>query len=290
MNPLVFHIVSGDAFVTGNVLLVLAAASFWWKQSIVNRFSVFAAFIGMLLIVLSAAPFTIVYYALLGLLVIALIWANSHKNSRRVALRLTCAIVLFAGFGVTSDLVARMPVQFDRLVPRHLTIFGDSVTAGMGENEAVTWPNLLASQHQIEIDDRARMGATVGSQLRELDIETIKPGVILIELGGNDIFGATTPEQFHGQLDDLLSRLSLTGQPIVMLELPLPPTFNRFGLSQHELTGKHRIHLVHKQLFASILAGNGATLDSIHLSQQGHDLMAEKIWKTIAGAFESATQ
>ena len=285
MNPAVYHIVSGDAFLTGNVLLIIAAGTLGCANRTEARLSVFGTLFGVLLIVLSAAPFGILYYVALIFASGAVLRAASRRSRNPFETCVVIAIVAVTLFGIVSDISCRMPIQFDEQVPRHVTIFADSVTAGIGENEAVTWPQLLAAQHGVRVDNRAKMGANVGSQLKDLDVHSIEPGLILIELGGNDIFGSTTPEQFHERLDEFLGRLSATGQPIVMLELPVPPTFNRFGRSQHLLAKKHHIHLIHKRVFASILAGPGATLDTIHLSQKGHDLMAKRIWSVISRAF-----
>ncbi len=42
--------------------------------------------------------------------------------------------------------------------PRALTIFADSLTAGMEENEAVTWPRCWRGGPAIEVHDWSRMG------------------------------------------------------------------------------------------------------------------------------------
>jgi hypothetical protein len=35
-----------------------------------------------------------------------------------------------------------------------------------------------------------------------------------------------------------------------------------------------------------LLAGDGATLDSIHLSQSGHQQMSDVVWELVGPAFE----
>ena len=42
-----------------------------------------------------------------------------------------------------------------------LFVIADSITAGVGEREAITWPELIRRQQQIEIHDYSRMGAGV---------------------------------------------------------------------------------------------------------------------------------
>ena len=70
-----------------------------------------------------------------------------------------------------------------------------------------------------------------------------------------------------------------------MIELPLPPFANRFGMIQRRLARKHGIILIPKRTFVSVLTTPGATLDGIHLSPQGHLLMSETIWSVIGSAY-----
>jgi acyl-CoA thioesterase-1 len=67
----------------------------------------------------------------------------------------------------------------------------------------------------------------------------------------------------------------------VMLELPLPPTFNRFGEIQRRLARRHNVVLIPKRYFASVLVGEEATLDGLHLSPSGHRKMAEMVWQMV---------
>src|SRR5687768_7021567 len=67
-----------------------------------------------------------------------------------------------------------------------LYIFGDSVTAGTGAPGSPTWPRLLASVQAVEIHDYSQPGATVQIALRKAREVDLGPGLILLEIGGND--------------------------------------------------------------------------------------------------------
>jgi lysophospholipase L1-like esterase len=64
-----------------------------------------------------------------------------------------------------------------------------------------------------------------------------------------------------------------------MLELPLIPLSNRFGEIQRRLARRHSVVLVPKRFFSSVLIGEQATLDGLHLSPAGHQKMADMIWE-----------
>jgi acyl-CoA thioesterase I len=44
---------------------------------------------------------------------------------------------------------------------------------------------------------------------------------------------------------------------------------------------RHGVLLVPKRVLIGILTVDGATVDSIHLSRRGHELMSETVWKMI---------
>jgi lysophospholipase L1-like esterase len=39
-------------------------------------------------------------------------------------------------------------------------------------------------------------------------------------------------------------------------------------------------------MFASVLSASGATIDGLHLSESGHERMAEMIWNVVGRGFE----
>lgn len=72
-----------------------------------------------------------------------------------------------------------------------------------------------------------------------------------------------------------------------MFELPLPPFCNEFGRAQRTVAAKHNVILIPKRVFLSVIAGSDSTLDSIHLSQSGHQFMADCVWRLVRSAFSS---
>ena len=63
-----------------------------------------------------------------------------------------------------------------------------------------------------------------------------------------------------------------------MFELPLLPFWNNFGRDQRELAKKYGVTLIPKKYLVSVFAGNGNTVDGLHLSQKGHDDLAAKVY------------
>lgn len=51
------------------------------------------------------------------------------------------------------------------------------------------------------------------------------------------------------------------------------------------MASKHDVVLVPKRVLMGVLARGDATLDSIHLSQAGHEQMADAVWQIVGPAF-----
>jgi acyl-CoA thioesterase-1 len=161
-----------------------------------------------------------------------------------------------------------------------LAVVGDSISAGLlGPEKETTWPRQFEELFHIPVIDVSREGATAASAIKQAAQIPDDATLVLVEIGGNDLLGPTSPAKFATDLEALLAKLVMEGRQIVMLELPLPPLYNRFGQAQRELAHRYHVSLISKRDFAVVLAAGGATLDGLHLSDHGHRLMAEMIWR-----------
>ncbi len=98
-------------------------------------------------------------------------------------------------------------------------------------------------------------------------------------------WGSTTSQQFATDIDALLAHPVTADRQIVMFELPLPPFSHEYGRVQRAAAAKHNVILVPKRVFLSVIAGGESTLDTIHLSQSGHQVMADSVWRLVKSAF-----
>ena len=129
------------------------------------------------------------------------------------------------------------------------------------------------------------MGDTARSALKRARKVQIDSPLVFVEIGGNDVLGSTQPADFATDLEALISHIAAPGRQIVMFELPLLPFYHEYGRHQRSIAAKHGVALVPKRVFLSVLAGNDATMDTVHLSQEGHRKMAETVWGLVHEAF-----
>ncbi|QDV50982.1 SGNH/GDSL hydrolase family protein [Gimesia fumaroli] len=284
MNPIVYHIASGQAFFTGVALIILAALLSLREHRLARRLMVLSFLLGVIAAAVSSTPLPWWLYGIMG--VVTLVWLCSGfvKKSRRAAAYAVIGVWLV---GLLLEVPSHLTPGVKPAASRSLTVIGDSVTAGLGDEATETWPRILERTHGIAVQDLSHVGDTVSAARKRVMETEIESPLVLLEIGGNDLLGSTTTAQFEKNLDALLSELTSPGRQLVMLELPLPPFYHEFGRIQRALARKHGVKLVPKRVFLSIIAGGGATLDSIHLSQAGHQNMAEVVWQILAPAYST---
>lgn len=282
MNYLVFHIVSGQSFFTGVILLIAAAVASIQTRPALCRLAVPGFLAGSLAIILSSAsvPYWLVAFGTLA--TIAWCIARFHKPRRGAA---AYTVIVFSLVAACCELPYHITPAIPHVSSRTLTVIGDSVTAGTGgDDHSETWPRIIAREHGIAVQDISRMGDTAARALKRVRKHQIDSSIVIVEIGGNDILGSTTPDQFASDLDALLAHLTAADRQVVMFELPLPPFYHAYGRIQRLAAAKHNVSLIPKRVFLSVIADRSSTLDSIHLSQSGHQLMAQCVWRLIGPA------
>lgn len=285
MNPIVFHIVSGQSFFSGIALVLLALVASTRPGGLWRRTSILSLVVGLIAIAVSSTAIPYGLYGLAFVLTMAWIVPRFRKAGRHGIAFAVAAVWLIAA---AVELPYHMMSSLRTAPDSSITIIGDSMTAGLGGDEtSVTWPDLLAEQHQLQVQDISHMGETAASALKRAKGHTINSAVILIEIGGNDLLGSTPSAQFGQDLDALLTFLKAPGRQLMMFELPLPPFCHEYGRVQRAVAAQHNVTLIPKRVLLSILAGGNSTLDSIHLSQEGHRTMAGQVWSLVKAAFDS---
>lgn len=316
MNPLVFHLVSGDAFFTGHALLILAlllrlrsnkasgfevspetdtAASLSvsggdrlaLRHAVGNiRGVALSLMLGMFLIAGTAIPTSAINYMLWGAIAISWHFTEGQLHAGTSTRPLGVFVfVLLVSSSMFVELTYRAKPAFVQNVSSTVTVLGDSVSAGIGEGGIETWPQILSREFPVSVVDYSAMGATIGSELQKLQNRVIPAGLVIVELGGNDVLGDTSVSQFRRDLDEFLTILVTQSDAVVMFELSVPPFYNRFGSVQRCLARKHGVQLISRRIFADVLRERSSTLDTIHLSTDGHRRMAQSVWSQIHSAF-----
>ena len=289
MNHIIYLFASGDIFFIGVAFVFAGGAMLaWYQQRWLTIAATILTVVGLLLVGLSSPPLPYWLYAVS--VVLTLLWlvasrwkGETFQTYRKWLLGLAALLWLVC-------LAIEIPYHIAPTLPQsdfsHFCIIGDSVTAGMADPRGDTWPKLLARVHpNIAVVDLSQMGATVASAQRQADGLPSDDGLLLLEIGGNDVLGSTPVKKFEQDLEFLLQCVCKSGRTVMMFELPLPPFCNSYGRVQRTLAAKYGVVLIPKRFFIAVLSTPGATVDSIHLSPQGHEQMASVVWSLINAAY-----
>ncbi len=288
MSWVVYIFGSGLAFYLGVALLLVAQAVSLGRWRVCRPIATAIALVGAFVVAASGTPLPIGLYLLGAALVLAWlialqrradIWAGRRKTLSALA------IAVLIGSAAWESQYRQLPT-LDTATSRRLYLFGDSLAAGASTSDTNTWPQLLAHDYQLELHNFSRPGATTAMALREAQRAAIADGLVLVEIGGNDILGSTASADYEHALDALLRQLCLPGRQVVMFELPTPPLYNRFGQIQRRLAAQHGVHLIPKRVLMQVIARQGATSDSLHLNAKGHQQMAAAVWSVIGSAYD----
>lgn len=291
MHAAAFHFAGGDAFFSGIFAIFIAEILSNRKSHARRRLLVrLLGFLGVLFVTLSATPLPWLFYGIWGTVFMGWMIFMSLRPTP-VRLKTAFGMNVLTGLLSLTALTMEIPYHFidrsgNQKYPK-LVVIGDSISAGSQGPHELTWPKQFRESYKIDVVDLSQAGATTRSALKQAERIQHREGLVLIEIGGNDFFGETTNVQFERDLDELLRSLRHQQSKLIMIELPLPPFFNEFGRIQRRLAENYGVTLIPKRRLMEVLATDGATLDTIHLTERGHRLMAEMIWRQVGQFLES---
>ncbi|MGA2555051.1 MAG: SGNH/GDSL hydrolase family protein, partial [Verrucomicrobiota bacterium] len=248
--------ISGRVFFYGMALCLLGCflRSFFKKNSIHSLARV-SLLIGVVLVVLSAAPFSLwvygVYFALLAWTVFRR--ANGGGQARKPAYHLPLLLFLAQSFlMVRTEIRYSLPPKIPLARSGTLFVVGDSISMG-ADPPGKNWPQLLGDSAMLKVRNFSFGGAKVESALDNVRRINQDDALVILEIGGNDLLGGTSNPKFR---DDLEQMMVLTCGPhriVAMVELPLPPFCNRYGMVQRAVAKEHGVTLIPKRFLADVM-------------------------------------
>lgn len=278
MNPFLLRLADGTSFLVGMLLVATCATIPLCSQRRLVRGICFTLMLlGMLLVLLSSTPLPGWTYVLWVSLVLAVGIAHNLPAESRLSRKAKSGAAVLLGILTLLLFAWELPYRIGEAIDvkqgQTVCVIGDSLSSGIGRGERC-WPDVLAQQSGLRVDNLAVGGARVADGPAQAARIPADAGLVLIELGGDDVFQKTKQDQFAERLDGLLAELHARGCTVAMFELPLPPLHNGIARIQRDLARRYNVTLIPKHCLARALSGRESTLDGLHLSQQGHDRLA----------------
>lgn len=175
---------------------------------------------------------------------------------------------------------------------------GDSLTAGLGVDEAQAYPAQLARRLQADgynyrVVNAGVSGETSSGALSRIEwvISSLTPDIVILETGANDGLRGLDPALLKNNLDRLADSLKAHGIEVVlagMMMLPnLGPDYTRaFSEIYPWVARKHDLILI--PFFLEGVAGNDRLnqSDNLHPTADGYAHIVETIYPYVLKAIE----
>ena len=178
-----------------------------------------------------------------------------------------------------------------------IMILGDSLSAGYGLNPQQGWVALLQQrlnqqfpkQHQV-VNASVR-GETTSGALARLPklLQTHKPDVVVIELGGNDGLRGQPPQMIQKNLAQLIQQSQKSQAKVVLLGMKIPPNYGAaysqaFEKNYQTLSQQYKVKL--HPFFMNGIAGNKNLMqkDLIHPNAVAQKILLDNAYPLIQGA------
>jgi lysophospholipase L1-like esterase len=155
--------------------------------------------------------------------------------------------------------------------------FGDSLTFGEGATQDTNYPAVLQKLTGLKVINAGASGDETSDGIKRLPalLETNKPALVILELGGNDLLRKRNPESIADNLRQMIKTIQATGAQVILVSVPQPP----YGLSAPEFyanLGKE-FNIPVDRALEKLLRDPQSKSDAIHLNEQGYYQLAQNI-------------
>ncbi len=136
---------------------------------------------------------------------------------------------LSSKFFKTFALLLLLTLSIQSSYAKHLLIYGDSLSAAYGMDEAKGWVNLLSEKlaPNIKVTNASISGETSRGGLARLPItlDELKPDVVFLELGANDGLQGQSTKRLKQNLAAKIELIQATGATVALASISLPASY-----------------------------------------------------------------
>ena len=174
-----------------------------------------------------------------------------------------------------------------------LLVFGDSLSAAYGIAEDRGWVHLLEAKlqkthPQWTVSNASVSGETTGGGLRRIDraLDNQDPGIVILQLGGNDGLRGRNPETIGDNLASMIERSRDAGARVLLVGIEIPPNYGpeytaAFRNQYRKLAEQYNVTFV-PFLLEDIYNRDGMMQnDGIHPTAQAQPLVLDNIWEKL---------
>jgi len=176
-------------------------------------------------------------------------------------------------------------------------VLGDSISAGYGIEPQQAWVNLLQKRlnqqypKQHKVVNASVSGETTSGALARLPklLQTHKPNVVVIELGGNDGLRGQPPQMIQKNLAQLIQQSQKANATVVVLGMKMPPNYGTayskaFESNYKMVSQQYKVKLL--PFFLEGVAGNKSLMqkDLVHPNGKAQPILLNLAYPYIKSA------
>ncbi|MFP0378269.1 arylesterase [Acinetobacter baumannii] len=200
-------------------------------------------------------------------------------------------------FGSKSLLLISLSMLPMFVSAKTILILGDSISAGYGIDPKQGWVQLLQKRldqqypKQHKVVNASVSGETTSGALARLPklLQTYKPEVVVIELGGNDGLRGQPPQMIQKNLSQLIQLSQKQKAKVILFGMKIPPNYGTayskaFEYSYKTVSQKYQVKLL--PFFLDGVAGQKQLMqnDLIHPNTQAQSKLLNLAYPYIKGA------
>lgn len=176
-------------------------------------------------------------------------------------------------------------------------VLGDSISAGYGIEPQQAWVNLLQKRldqqypKQHKVVNASVSGETTSGALARLPklLQTHKPNVVVVELGGNDGLRGQPSQMIQKNLVQLIQQSQKANATVVVLGMKMPPNYGTayskaFENNYKVVSQQYKVKLL--PFFLEGVAGNKSLMqkDLVHPNGKAQPILLNLAYPYIKGA------
>ena len=177
--------------------------------------------------------------------------------------------------------------------PRTIVVLGDSLSAGYGIKIQQGWVSLLSQRlasegYGYKVVNASVSGETTQGGLARLPraLETHKPAIVVVELGGNDGLRGLPLATSRANLAKIIELARASQARVLLVGMMIPPNYGpRYGEEFREmfasLAAKYSVSFLPFLLEEVALKPDLMQGDGIHPNAAGQPQILENLWPTL---------
>ena len=194
------------------------------------------------------------------------------------------------------------PVESRAAAPPTVLVFGDSLSAGYGIDPARGWVSLLDARlrsagYSYRVVNASISGETTAGGLARLPraLQTQRPALVILELGGNDGLRALPISAMRDNLARMIRMCKDANLPVLLLGIRMPANYgprftSEFATVYSDLARQFKVPSVPFLLEGIATQAALMQADGIHPNDQGQPLLLANVWPVLQKMLPASTK